>query len=519
MRGLTLLMALVGAQAMADPVIPEFLDETASAGLATAYQGDWQFMVGGGVAAFDCMGNGFPDLFLAGGVGMSSLYINRTPQGGPLTFERSDAINLDGVIGAYPLDIDGDGLADLVILRQGPNMALRGLGNCQFEDATEFWRLDPGDAWSTAFAATWEAGQDWPTLAVGNYIDPEADSFPWGSCTDNWLHRPDGRSFAPPLALTPSHCALSMLFTDWNRTGQPALRVSNDREYYKGGEEQLWHIPPGAPPRPYTSDEGWERLRIWGMGIASADLNRDGYPDYFLTSMADNKLQLLQDRTGKRPVYADLAFAAGATAHRPFTGGDIRPSTAWHAQFGDVNNDGLLDLFIAKGNVAEMPDFAAQDPNNLLLQTEYGTFLETADRAGTASMQIARGGLLVDLNLDGMLDLVVVNRWAGPEIWRQNGPAPGNWLQLRLQQDGPNRDAIGAVVQVLRDGLLEWHDVLSGGGHASGTLGWLHLGLAQTQEIDLRVIWPDGLEGDWMTLQAGRFHIIDRALGAATWTP
>jgi hypothetical protein len=519
MRALALLMALSGAQAMADPALPVFVDEKASAGLATAYQGDWQFMVGGGVAAFDCMGNGFPDLFIAGGAGASALYINRSTQGGPLTFDRSNAINLGGVIGAYPLDVDGDGMTDLVILRQGPNMIFRGLGACQFEDATDLWGFDPGEAWSTSFAATWEAGQDWPTIAIGNYIDPEEDAFPWGSCTDNWLHRPDGRRFAPPLTLSPSHCALSMLFTDWNRSGQPALRISNDREYYKGGEEQLWHIPPGAPPRLYTSDDGWDRLRIWGMGIASADLNRDGYPDYFLTSMADNKLQLLRDPTAGRPDYADVAFAAGATAHRPFTGGDIRPSTAWHAQFGDVNNDGLLDLFIAKGNVAEMPDFAAQDPNNLLLQTEAGTFLEAADRAGTASMGIARGGLLVDLNLDGMLDLVVVNRWTGPEVWRQNGPAPGNWLHLRLQQQGPNRNAIGAVVQVLRDGLLEWHDILSGGGHASGALGWLHLGLAQADAIDLRVIWPDGQEGDWMTLQAGSFHVIDRVQGADVWTP
>ena len=49
-------------------------------------------------------------------------------------------------------------------------------------------------------------------------------------------------------------------------------------------------------------------------------------------------------------------------------GDDLKPSTAWHTEFQDVNNDGRVDLFIAKGNVAEMPDFAMKDPNNLLVQ-------------------------------------------------------------------------------------------------------------------------------------------------------
>ena len=515
---LGLLLALSGP-ALAEPELPHFTEEGAAAGIDTAFQGDWDYMVGGGVAAFDCSGDGFPELFLSGGSAPSALYLNRSRRGGPLAFEKTDALRQEAVLGAWPLDVDSDGIMDLVLLRQGENRLMRGLGDCRFEVANTAWGFDGGDAWSTAFAAIWERGESWPTLAIGNYIDRQEEAFPWGSCTDNWLHRPRGQGFAPPVPLTPSFCALSMLFTDWNRSGRPALRVSNDREYYKGGQEQLWHLEPGQPPRLYTEAEGWKRLRIWGMGIASADVNRDGWPDYFLTSMADNKLQVLKGTGSVLPDYADLAFKSGITAHRPYAGGDTRPSTAWHPQFADVNNDGRLDLFVAKGNVAEMPDFAAQDPNNLLLGQEDGTFLEIGDRAGVASMGIARGAQLVDLNLDGALDLVVVNRWARAELWRQTGALSGNWLQIRLQQDGTNRDAIGAVVEIRRGDAVERHEIAAGGGHASGAAGWRHFGLGAQTAAELRVIWPDGRAGDWQSLEAGSFHILHPDRMPTAWQP
>ncbi|MGL4238842.1 CRTAC1 family protein [Tabrizicola sp.] len=514
-----LLLALAASPALAEPVVPAFTDETASSGIDTVFEGEWEYTVGGGAATFDCSGDGFPELFLSGGAGPSALYLNRSTLGGALAFEKTDAVALDAVLGAYPLDIDSDGVIDLVVLRLGENKLLRGLGDCRFEDAGASWGFDGGDAWSTAFAAIWEKGQSWPTLAVGNYIDRKEEAFPWGSCTDNWLHRPEGDRFGAPIPLTPSFCALSMIFTDWNRSGHPSLRVSNDREYYKGGQEQLWHLEPGQPPTLYTEKEGWKRLRIWGMGIASADVNLDGYPDYYLTSMADNKLQVLKDPASGKPDYADVALKSGITAHKPYTGGDFKPSTAWHPQFADVNNDGWLDLFVAKGNVAKMPDFAELDPNNLLLGQGDGTFLEAGDRAGVASMGVARGAQVVDFNLDGQLDLVVVNRWTPAEIWRSTGALEGNWVQVRLQQEGANRDAIGAVVEIRRGEAVERHEIAAGGGQVSGSVGWLHFGLGEATEAEMRVVWPDGTEGAWMSLPAGTFQVLRPGSPAESWTP
>lgn len=498
------------------PAVPRFVAE--DAGVQSVYQGDWQYMVGGGASAFDCSGDGMPDLFTAGGEGKSALWRNTSAVGGKLAFEKVESgAELDAVTGAYPIDIDGDGVKDLAVWRVGENVLLRGLGECRFERANETWGFDGGDGWSTAFAATWEKGADWPTLAEGNYIDRKQEAFPWGSCTENRLHRPMGQKFAAPLPLKPSFCALSMLFTDWNRSGTPSLRVSNDREYYKKGQEQMWQVLPDQPPRVLGPDDGWARLRIWGMGIASHDVTGDGFPDYFLTSMADNKLQTLKSGAEK-PVYADVAFARGVTAHRPYTGGDERPSTGWQAQFEDVNNDGLTDLWVVKGNVDRMPDFAAADPNNLLLQAADGKFVESGDKAGVASMKIGRGGILADFNMDGALDMVAVNRRENVEIWRNADAAGGQSVQVMLRQQGANRDAIGAWIELKSGDRTDRREITLGGGQMSGALGWWHFGLGQASDAEIRVIWPDGTEGPWQKLGTG-FWLLERDKDAVAWQP
>ena len=529
--GLLVLLSGSGVCPAADEVqIPTFTDETAAAGVNSVYTGDWEFTVGGGVAAFDCNGDGYPDMLLAGGSSPAKLYRNTGKRGGPLRFEevKSSGLELTNVIGVYPLDIDGDGIADIVLLRSGETVLMRGLGGCKFERANEAWGFEGGDAWSTSFAATWEKGAIWPTLAIGAYVDRRQDTAPWGTCTTNWLYRPlvvDGkpqRKFAPPAPLKPSYCALSMLFSDWNRSGTPALRVTNDREYYEGGQEQLWHVDPGQPPRLYTEGEGWKPLRVWGMGIASADLNSTGYPQYFLSSMADNKLQALAKIPpdgNPRPDYGDIAYAHGLTAHRPYTGADLRPSTAWHAQFEDVNNDGLVDLFIAKGNVDKMPDFAAKDPNNLLLQRKDGTFQESGEAAGVASFAIGRGAALADFNLDGLMDLVVVNRRENVKLWRNASSFSGGWIEVKLEQPGPNRDGIGSWIEVRRGGAMTRREITSGGGHASGQLGWWHFGLGDAAKPEIRVIWPGGAVGEWQAVSGNAFYIVERDKPAREWTP
>lgn len=508
------------------PVIPHFIEETDAAGLQIRFEGQDEFMVGGGAAVFDCDGDRLPELYVTGGVNKAKFYRNQSTRGGPLKLkEERSGLELTNATGAYPIDIDGDGHADLVVLRVGEVEVFRGLGQCKFERANAKWNIPANNDWHTAFSATWEKGNTMPTLAFGTYYDRSRPDFPWGTCTPGWLLRPNasGTQYGAPELLKPSYCALSMLFSDWNRSGQAALRVANDREYYKGGQEQLWAVAPNEAAKLYTEADGWKRLQIWGMGIASHDIDGDGYPEVYITSMADNKFQKLES-DGTKPAYTDQAYKRGITAHRPYVGGDIHPSTAWHAQFADVNNDGLTDLFIVKGNVSTMPDFAILDPNNLLLGEPDGHFTEAGQQAGVASFRRGRGGMLADLNGDGLLDMVVVNRQDKAQLWRnlgsgtQDKPAPlGHWLQLRLQQSGGNRDAIGAWVEVDLGGRTIREELTIGGGHASGHLGWMHFGLGDAKAVKLRVQWPQGDWSAWTDVTGDAFYVLNRETGLAAW--
>jgi hypothetical protein len=521
-----------GPFAPAGPVTPRYVEETATAGIAQIYDGPFAYFTGGGLAVLDCDDDGRPDVYVAGGVNKAALYRNDGPVGGALHFTRvaSPTTDLDDVTGAYPLDIDGDGRVDLAVLRIGGNVLLRGTGGCAFESATTRWRLDGGEAPTMAFAATWEGSNALPTLAFGNYVNPDATGVA-DKCVDNALVRPvDGtaaRGYATPIALHPSWCTLSLLFSDWSGTGRRDLRVSNDRHFYISGQEQLWRLDPGAAPREYTEADGWIKVNVEGMGIASQDLTGDGLPEVFLTSQGSNRLQTLLDGPAE-PTYKDIGLSRNVNAERPFAGGETLPSTAWHPEFDDVNNDGWLDLFISKGNVKEQEDFAKRDPSNLLLGQPDGTFVERADAAGTLDFDLGRGAALADFNADGLLDLVEAHLSSPVRIWRNVGggsaaaPAPlGRWLAVRVTDPtSPNRDAIGGWLDLRLGERTISRELTVGGGHGGGQLGWIHVGLGSADHPEIRVRWPDGEVGAWLAPPADAFVELRRGEpGLRPWTP
>jgi enediyne biosynthesis protein E4 len=117
-----------------------------------------------------------------------------------------------------------------------------------------------------------------------------------------------------------------------------------------------------------------------------------------------------------------------------------------------------------------------------------------------------------------MLDLIEVNRRLPVTVWRNVGwgdpevAAPmGHWLGIRLEQGGGNRDAIGAWIEVKIGEHIVTEEVTVGGGHAGGQLGWIHFGLGSAGRAAVRVQWPDGELGPWMTIDADARVTIERS--------
>ncbi len=289
MAAATLPSAVVAA---ADVQTPRFIDETASSGLRHVYQyqptpevpdGGFEFVVGGGMSVLDCDDDGRPDLYFAGGSGPASLYRNESEPGGPLQFRRlaGDETDLAQVSGAYPIDVDSDGRADLIVLRRGENVLLRGLGDCRFERANETMGLDPattGPRPSVPPGTTAPRYRRSPSATTRRWT--ESGRSPRAARTTGSSDLiPDATTYGPALTLSPGWCALSMLFSDWDRSGRRDLRISNDREFYvQDGQEQLWRMGDGEQPTLYSEEDGWQRVNIWGMGIASQDLRRRRLP-------------------------------------------------------------------------------------------------------------------------------------------------------------------------------------------------------------------------------------------------
>jgi hypothetical protein len=182
---------------------------------------------------------------------------------------------------------------------------------------------------------------------------------------------------------------------------------------------------------------------------------------------------------------------------------------------------------VSKGNVAEQEGYATRDPSNLYIGQPDGTFVEQAAEAGIVDFDRGRGAALVDLDGDGLLDLVEIKLNAPVRVLRNvgaggaDGPAPmGHWLGVRLLQPGANRDAIGAVVEIRVGDALQRYEVTVGGGHASGLLGPFHVGLGPAERAQVRVTWPHGTAGPWLDVAEGQTVLVERGDGGGdTVTP
>ena len=202
-------MTPVSAQSCSAPVpapnIPKFVEETDSAGLQSRFEGEDEFMVGGGVATFDCDADGLPEIYVTAGVNKAKFYRNKSARGGAIKLqEERTGLELTNAIGAYPLDVDSDGNTDLVVLRVGEVEVFRGLGACKFERATANGASKQATSGTRLFLRLGSGVKNGRRLPIGTYIDrTKRQNFLGEVAQPGVLLRPNsaGNGFAAPVKL------------------------------------------------------------------------------------------------------------------------------------------------------------------------------------------------------------------------------------------------------------------------------------------------------------------------------
>ena len=185
----------------------------------------------------------------------------------------------------------------------------------------------------------------------------------------------------------------------------------------------------------------------------------------------------------------------------------------------DADLDGRLDLLQANGHIEEEigkvdPSQAYRQPGQLFWNAGDLGFVPI-DPASTGDLGreiVGRGAAYADFDGDGDLD-VVLTQIAGPALLLRNDQDLGHhWLRVRLEGRAPNRDAIGAWVELTAGGVVQRRQVMPTRSYLSQVERTVTFGLGKTDRVDaLKVIWPDGSEQEIEGVEVDRLRVVEQA--------
>ena len=496
--------------------------------------------MGASVSIVDFDRDGWPDLYATNSAIGSQNHLYRNMHDGTFKDVAPELgiadVNQPGTgvsMGAVWGDYDNDGYEDLFLIKWGrPELYHNDHGH-GFTRVSEQAGLP---AWINANTAVWldYDGDGLLDLFVGGYYSEGIDL--WHLSTtrimpDSFEYAKNGgrkylfhnlgngkfEEVSAKLGINSRRWALAASAADLRGTGHPDLFIANDY-----GVSELY-LNDGKRFREAGEQTGVGFAPKSGMNVAFGDILNQGRYSVYVSNISEegvliqgNNLWVPKDGTaGDGLKFENLARDLGVEL-----GG-----WSFGAQFGDLNNDGTLDLYLTNGYVSldrnrtywydfskvaggnstiigDARNWPAMDNRSLSgyqqkhvwLNDGAGKFLDVAQAVGVTDTYDGRAVALADLWNRGVLDVVVANQ-RGPLLVYKNTVSPDNkWIEFELEGTKSNRSAIGAEVTLFWNGQHQVQEVSGGSGFSAQNQRRLHFGLGKDPQIEKAVIrWPSGM--------------------------
>ena len=498
--------------------------------------------MGAAVSVVDFDRDGWQDLYVtnSGEGSLNSLFRNRRDGtfedvAGALGIADVNRLETGVSMGAVWGDYDNDGYEDLFLYRWGRPELFRNDGGRGFTRVTERAGLP---SWVNANTAIWfDYDRDGRLdIFLGGYYSesinlwrlentlmmPESFEYAKNGGRKYLFHNLGDGAFeevSERLGINSRRWALAASASDLRGTGYPDLVVANDY-----GVAELFVNDGGRQFRDMGEQTQVGFAPKSGMNVAFGDILNEGEFAIYVTNISEegvliqgNNLWVPKDGAeGDALKYENLARDMGVEL-----GG-----WSFGAQFGDLNNDGTLDLYLTNGYVSaergtnywydfskvaggnsqiigDAKNWPAMNGRSLSgyqhkrvwVNDGAGRFADVAQSVGVTDTFDGRSVALADLWNRGVLDVVVANQ-RGPLLVYKNTVAPDNdWIGFELEGAAvnSNRSAIGAQVRVYWNGQEQVQEVSGGSGFCAQNQRPLHFGLgrgARVERVEIR--WPSG---------------------------